>query len=153
MIPNLFSKKPLPDKVPEDMQRVIDMLKRSKSKEECLKKAYDVMTGKYRGYYLETYVRILDVFNYDIFRLWKTDGFIHCTNIGYVLRTLLVKSGHFTDDDIEIKNALIILSPHQYARVRVSEDKVIDVDVWGRAHGIGLGDHAHGFHVGMLIRE
>jgi hypothetical protein len=146
--PNFFSKKPLPEKLPEGMQKIVEQLKKCKTKEECLKKAYDVVTKKYRGYFLRTYLRVWEFFRCDIDQLWDTkDDFIHCNNVNYVLRTLLVKSGKFKEEDILPKNTLVVISPHQYLRIRLGKDRFIDVDSWGRAHGIGLGDYGHGFHM------
>ncbi len=77
--------------------------------------------------------------------LWNESGFMHCTNINYVLRTLLIKSGHFADDDIQIKWTIVwYISPHQYLRIKTG-DKYVNVDVWGYVYGIKYGEYAYGF--------
>ena len=40
MIPNLFTKKELPQKLPDRMQKIVNELKKVDNKEEVLQKAY-----------------------------------------------------------------------------------------------------------------
>lgn len=97
---DLLSKTRIPEALPTKMQMIIDDLKKSSGKEACLKKAYEILNEKYRGYRVKTYTRLFDLFTTDIKKLWNTNGFLHCTNINYVMRILLIKSGHFEEDDI-----------------------------------------------------
>lgn len=143
---DLFSKTPVPDVLPDEMQKIINEIKKSLNKEGCLKVAYEILTAKYRGYRIMTYLKLFDVFKHDIGTLWQKNGFLHCTNINYLLRTILIKSDFFTDDEICLCWTQIwYISPHQYLQVKV-DDKWIDVDIWAHAYGIEFGDHAHGFH-------
>lgn len=142
---DLLSKTEIKGSLPSSMEEVILVLKRSKTREECLKTAYDILIAKYRGHRLKTYTKLFKIFIHDIEMLWNKSGFMHCTNINYVLRTLLIKSGHFTEDDIQIKWTLVWhISPHQYLRIKTS-DKYVNVDVWGYVYGIKYGDYAYGF--------
>ena len=137
----------IPEKLPEDMQGVVKELKKSKNLEDCLKKAYDTLSEKYRGYRIKTYTRIYELFSKDVNKLWNKKGFMHCTNINYLMRILLVKSGFFKDKDIEQKWTFIwFFSPHQYLRVKLDKNKFVNVDVWAKPYGIKFGDYAHGFH-------
>lgn len=132
--------------LPEGMQEVVDVLKQSHSKEECLRRAYDFLITKYHGGHLKTLSRLPEFFEHDLDVLWKKVGFLHCTNMNIVLRTLLVKSGFFVEEDIRTRWTLLwYISPHQYLEVRVDE-KGIAVDVWAHTFGITFGDYAHGFH-------
>ena len=145
MVPHLFWKTKIPRRLPKGMQEVIDRLKKSKNKEDCLRKAYDVLSKKYTG--CSVYVRIPYLFIVDLNKLWSIDGGLHCTNLSYLLRVLLVKSGFFKEEDIKLKLAFIgYVSIHQYLSIRLDNDKFVNVDVWGHFHGIRLGDYAHGFH-------
>jgi len=147
MIPNFFSKKPIPDKLPLEMEKIVEELKRFESKEECLKQAYGIMAGRYRGYRMRTYIRIHEAFCTDLEKLWRKTGFLHCHVMNYLLRVLLVKSGWFQDDEIELKYSLVwYISPHQYLRVKVGDNKFINVDVWNAFYGKKFGDFARGFH-------
>lgn len=144
MIPNLFSKAKIPDPLPEGMQDVVDEIKESKEKGGCLKKAYDILYEKYVGCHI--YTRFFDLFVTDLDKLWNKDGPSHCTNLDYLLRVLLVKSEFFKDEDIELKLTLIYIFPHQYLKVKLSEDKFINVDPWGAKHRIKFGDYANSFN-------
>jgi hypothetical protein len=143
---DLFSKTPIPDVLPDEMQKIINEIKKSLNKEECLKKTYDILISKYQGNRIKTYTKLFNVFKHDIGTLWNKTGFLHCSNINYILRTLLIKSDFFTDDEIRLRWTVIwYISPHQYAQVKI-DDKWINVDIWAYAYGIKFGDNAHGFH-------
>lgn len=145
MVPNLLWKIGLPKKVPKNLRRVIDKLKKSKNKEDCLKDAYKIITKKYWG--CSTFKNFWDLFSFDINKLWKKKSPLHCTNLNYILRTLLVKSKLFNENDVEQKLTLVdYFWPHQYLRVKINDKKYINVDAWGHAHNIKFGHYATGFN-------
>lgn len=137
----------IPDNLPTDMFNLINQLKKSKSKRDCLKKTYSALTSKYRGYAFKTYFRFFDIFTSDTNKLWAKSGFLHCSKLNFLMRILLVKSGHFQNEDIKTKWTLVwYLSPHQYLQIRLNDNEYINIDMWGKAYGIPFGDYAHGFH-------
>ncbi len=143
---DLFATTPLPQEPPEEMRALLADLKRSSDQMDCLRKAYDLLNKKYRGHRVKTYTNILDVFQKDISTFWNTTGFLHCTNINYVMRFLLIRSGFFKESDIRLKWTLIwYISPHQYLQIKTN-GAWINIDVWAHAYGIRFGDYAHGFH-------
>lgn len=147
MIPNLFSKEKIPDSIPEEMQKVVDELKNQKNKEECLRKAFDILSKKYKGRRYYTITGFFKLFELDLNKIWKKKSYLHCTTMNYLLRTLLVKSGFFEDKDIKLKlTSIRFISLHQYLNIKINENKSIDADLWAKTHGIELGDYAHGFH-------
>jgi hypothetical protein len=142
-----FYKGNFPDELPFEIQLAIEELKKTESREECLKKAYDLLTRKYKGHKFGTLFFPHLLFMNDLGKLWNKSGYIHCTQMNYLLRLLLVKSDWFKDEEIELKWTLIwFISPHQYCRVRIATDKYVNVDIWGKAQGFYFGDYAHGFH-------
>jgi hypothetical protein len=146
-VPNLFSKKPIPDEMPSSMQKVVNQLKRCRSREECARKAYDIVSTRFRAGKWSTYLRLFDLFRYDIDFVWNHKGFHHCTNLNYALRILLVKSGKFKEEDIIPKFTLVYyFHPHQYFKVNVGRGKIINVDVWGSYFGVPYGDYSLGFN-------
>jgi hypothetical protein len=147
MIQNFFSKAKIPLNLPEDMNKVILKLKKSKNKRECLQNAYSILTRKYIGNRIKTYTCIFDLFYSNLYKIWSKSGFLHCNKINYLLRILLIKSGFFKESDIELKWTLLwYISPHQYLRIKIDDSHKINVDVWGKAYKIKFGDYAHGFH-------
>ena len=147
MIPNIFYRPRLPKKLPPGMRRWVDQLRGAPSKETCLRRAYALMSKKYRGYRIKTYTQLLNIFRTDLDTLWNQHGFLHCTTMNYLFRVLLVKSGQFSESDLRFRWCLVwVVSPHQYLQVRIRPGIWIDVDLWGKAYGIKLGDHAQGFH-------
>jgi len=145
MIPNLFWKSKIPDKLPDSMQEVVNHLKKSKDKKDCLRMAYDALAKKHVG--CKIYQRFFDLFTSDVSYLWYVKQ-QHCTGVNYLLRVLLVKSKFFKDEDITLNIAPLWCFPiHQYLSVRVSDDKTINVDPWSARLGTKFGDYAHGFHL------
>ena len=147
MLLNFFTKLPIPNKIPDAMQKIAEELSRCVDKEDCLKRAHQIMTRKFRGYRFRTCTKIHLAFETDLKKLWSRDGFLHCHTMNYLLRVLLVKSGWFDDLDIQFGYSLVwYVSPHQYLRVRIGENKYINMDVWNHHYGKKFGDYAHGFH-------
>ncbi len=143
---DLFSKTKIPDMLPDEMQEVVDEIKNFSNKKDCLKKVYEILIVKYRGYRMKTYLKLFDIFERDINILWNKNGFLHCNNINYVMRTLLVKSNFFKEKDIRLKWTQVwYISPHQYIQVKI-DDKWVNVDIWSKIYGIEFGDYAHGFN-------
>lgn len=147
MIPNFFNKRPIPEKLPEEMESVIEELRGVIGKEECLRWAYEIMIQRYRGYRFRTYWRFGEAFETDVEKLWQKTGFLHCHNMNYLFRILLVKSGWFGDDDIKLKYSLVwYISPHQYLQIKLDDNSFINVDIWNHNYGKKFGDYARGFH-------
>lgn len=140
----LLNKRPIPKDLPQEIRDVVEKLRRCKTKEECLKKAYDIITQRFYGERIKTYLRLPEAFISDPSKLWKKKGFLHCTNQNYLLRILLVKSSHFKDEDIEQKLTHIFGSPHQYLRIKVGK-KHVNVDPWSHHYGVKFGRYQHGF--------
>lgn len=148
MIPNLFQKAKIPKSLPKGMLVVVNRLKKSNGKEDCLKKAYYTLSKKYYG--CSIFTRFFDLFVTDLDKLWKIDQ-SHCTNLNYLLRVLLIKSNFFKDEDIRLNLTLIgYVSIHQYFEIRIRKNKFVNVNVWGASHGVKLGDYAHGFHYSIF---
>ena len=148
MIPNLFQKAKIPKSLPQGMQTIVNRLKKSNGKEDCLKTVYDILFKKYYG--CSIFTKFFDLFVTDLNKIWKRDE-SHCTNLNYLLRVLLIKSGFFKDEDIKLNLTLIgYVSIHQYLRIRINDNKFVNVDLWSASHGVNLGDYAHGFHYSIF---
>lgn len=143
---DFFYKTKLPQKLPIKMEEIVNDLKKCQSKEECLRKVYDILNSKYQGARVMTYLKFPAIFKKDVNFFWNQSGFLHCTNMNYLARILLVESKLFKEEDITPQWTLIwYISPHQYLRVKVAENKVINMDIWAKNYGINFGDYAKGF--------
>ena len=143
---SFLSRTRIPDVLPGGMVNVVKMLRASVDQEHCLKVAYEVLTKRYRGYRWRTYARFSQIFVFDVRALWSNPGFIHCHNVNYLTRVLLVKSGFFDEQDIEARWTLVwYISPHQYLSIRMHDGRYVDIDIWGAAQNIPYGSYAHGF--------
>ena len=128
------------------MDSAINELKACSGKEECLRKAYGILSNRYRGHRGKTYAKLLHLFHTDIQKNWKKTGFLHCTNINKIFKHLLLESGFFNPEEVVFKWTLIwYISPHQYARVKL-DGGWVNIDIWAKPYGIEFGDYAHGFH-------
>jgi len=133
--------------LPEGMKKAIETLKRSGSREKCLKEAYGIMTKRFRGYRIRTYTRFFELFDNNLEHLWNKKGFLHCTKMNRLMRVLLVGSGFFSGRDIKSRWGLVYyISPHQHLEVAVRKGKSVSIDIWGNHYGIRYGDYAHGFN-------
>jgi hypothetical protein len=149
----LFGKNRLPANLNEEVDKAVRQIQRLSDKESALQKAYEIITTKYYGHRFKTLVKFPDIFSSGLDDLWNRSGFMHCTNQNYLLSLLLVKSGAFTEDDIKRKWTMLWgVSPHQYLKVKLNDNKIIDVDAWSAHCGIKFGDHAHGFHTGKAVK-
>lgn len=142
VVPNLLAKKKLPDKLPKELAEVVSEVKKTKSKREALKKAYSIVTSRYKGDVVPTYTKFHRLFGWDAKSIWKEHGYLHCNKQNYILRLLLVKSGWFKESDLKQKKIMLCgLSPHQYLQVRV-DGAWVDVDCWAAVFGVPIGKHA-----------
>ncbi len=144
MIPNLFWDKEIPDKLPKEMEEIVKKLKKIRDKEKLVKKVYDIVTKRYYG--CHSFKRFFDLFVTDMEKFWKIKGATHCTNLCYLMKIFLVKSGKFKEEDIKIKyTTTYVLWPHVYLKIKMGKGKTLDVDPWGKANGIKYGDYASTF--------
>jgi len=143
-----------PDALPEEMQALAQEIAKQASQEAALRYTYEALGKKYRGYRVLTFLRMDRLFITDIGTLWKKQGFLHCHHMNYLLRTLLVASGQFAPEDIDVCWTQIwFFSPHQYLVATLKNGEKRAIDLWARAYGIPFGKHAHGFQGGSFLAK
>lgn len=119
---------------------------------EVLQHVYDALSERYRGYRILTFLRLDRFFITEMETLWRKRGFLHCNQMNYLMRTLLVASGKFAPEAIEACWTQIwFFSPHQYLVIALESGERVEIDLWGRVYGIPLGSHAHGFQGGSFF--
>ncbi|MFH1522285.1 MAG: hypothetical protein ABIE43_00520 [Patescibacteria group bacterium] len=140
-IPHLsFRKKPIPDKIPDSMEKVIRTLKiESKNKEDFLNKAYNYLGGKYRSERFNTFFKFNYLFK-SLDEAWEKKGYMPCTQSNNLLRIFLIKSGFFKEREIKIKNVFANFILHQYLKINLN-DRWINVDVGEKQRGLKIGEH------------
>ena len=144
MLFGIFERYKIPKKLPNKLQKVVNELK-GKSKIDILKGSYDTITTKFVSSNWKTYTHLPELFQKNIDELWDRN-FLYCTQQTFLIRTILIKTGKFKEEDIKLKRGLTHwLSPHRWLSVRI-KNKWIDVDPWGRSYGIPFGKNAHGFN-------
>lgn len=129
------------------LQEAVQRVREASDQKNAVRRAYDILTSRYRGDRAKTYALFWRLFENDVERLWSRTGFLHCTKLNRLLRYLLVESGWVETDDIELRWTLTwFISPHQYVQIRKSDGVLLRLDVWAANYGTPYGDYAHGFH-------
>lgn len=142
-----FSPFPVSQKIPVELQQKINELKLSAESfgtaqdKEFLKSAYEFVTTKHHGERIKTLT--------EPWLAWQDPlsaqpGFTPCNISNQLLRTMLVVSGKFQNEDVQVRYTFLNFFIHQYLQVKVN-DKWIDVDPWAKALGIEFGKHANLF--------
>lgn len=136
-VPNLgFRKSPLPAELPPELAETIRALDASATDDsDFLQKSYGYVTSRYRGSRVRTLMNFWVAFEDPI---GHAPGFLPCTGQNHILRTMLVKSGRFTEEDIEVRVVPLNIFIHQYLRVRIG-GKWIILDPWSAFRGVPLG--------------
>jgi len=150
--PNVFSKQQIPKTLPKDVQKIVEKLKKTKTKMACLKIAYNEVGKKFHGEIFRVVTHFFHLYTGSFAKIWSKPGWLHCNTLNYLLRVLLVKSGKFKDSEIKVKWTMVYyISLHQYFRIKMDKNKYLNVDMWGRNHKIPLGAYSHGFYKPDLI--
>jgi hypothetical protein len=132
-----FRKDQIPSNIPTELNDKINELnKSSKNNREFLENTYNYITNIYFGNRTKTITQFWRAFG-NIFD--KAPGFLPCTGQNYLLRTILIKSGRFSEDDIETKIVPLNLFIHQYLKIRI-DNQWIDVDPWSHFIGKRIGE-------------
>lgn len=138
VIPHLSTRKRcIPKKLPDGVVRVLDQIKLVAVDDyDFAYKTYEYVTGRFSGGRLEALVFIHKTFNKDPFT--QKDGFMHCMGQNFILRSMLIASGRFSDSDIRLVNMPFNFFIHQYLQIKIGK-KWFNVDPWAKSIGIPFG--------------
>ncbi|MES2224040.1 MAG: hypothetical protein V4469_03880 [Patescibacteria group bacterium] len=136
-VPHLgFSKVAVPDSIPSELNsKITEYNQISKTDNEFLRNCYGYVTTKYKGSRIKTITEFWSAFGDT---LNKSEGFLPCTNQNYLLRVMLIKSGRFTEEDIQVIVVPLNFFIHQYLRVK-ADGNWIDVDPWSNFLNVSFG--------------
>jgi len=141
-----FVKTKSDDNLPEEARSIVEALKNSQSKGECLYKAYNFLSKKYQGTIKNNIINFFDLFLNEN-EVWHKK-LLSCNTLNYLLKKILVGSKIFKLEEIESKwTFLWYFSPHQYLKIKMDDLKTTKIDLWAASRGIEFGDYAHGFHL------
>jgi hypothetical protein len=146
-----FQKSKMPRHISDQLQQEIDTLKKKyPSKDMFLRAAYDKIALRYRPTF-SVLLHIPTLFMKSPEKLWnRKDRFIACHQLNFLFRVFLVKSGLFSDQDIEIRYSVTdYVMTHQYVHIyldgrdddALNKQDEIDVDPWGKRYGIPFGEY------------
>lgn len=147
MIPNLFTKQAITGKIPEILEnKISEILKISKDKVEFLKNSFFYIVWNRSWSRCNLIYKFDRLFEKNISKIIDSKWYLHCTTMNFLLRIMAVRSGLFKDEDIKLKltNSRYI-APHQYLKIRLSEDEIINLDPWNYQFWIDYGKYWSGF--------
>ena len=151
IIPHLgYKKLPLPENIPVEWQKEIDLLKsKSNSPEEFLTLTYNYLGQKYYSKSHSLFRRLRTFTNFSTLfigldELYERTGFMHCTQLNFLLRIFLVKSGFFKEDDIRLRHMFFDFFIHQYAQVK-TRSHWLAIDIFDYSNGLKIGKHLKTF--------
>ncbi|MDZ7798088.1 MAG: hypothetical protein U5L76_00550 [Patescibacteria group bacterium] len=101
------------------IRKVAKKLK-SKNKEKTIRNVYDFLIKQYEGHRKIISINSLkQLFKYNVDELLKNKQFLWCHSQNLILKTLLINTGHFKENDIRIKWTITKrLTIHQYIEIR-----------------------------------
>lgn len=137
-----FNEKNILEKKEVFFREIIQKVQACHSQDEALFCAYTEISKRYHWSRIKTVTHFYQLFIHDIKTLQNMSGFLHCTNLNFILKYILIKSGVFEYKDIKYKWTLIWwFSSHQYLEI-----KNIKIDIWAKRYWIQYWDYAHYFH-------
>ncbi|OYT31462.1 hypothetical protein DRJ22_02085 [Candidatus Woesearchaeota archaeon] len=155
-IPFFLKKGEIPKNLPSGLEKEVKILSKTKSKLECLKKAFKFICDNFYGKSILFFLKFPRLFVADVFKLWNFrfgvgDGFLHCTQHNFLLRILLIKSKKFSEEDIRLID--YVRRPfgfHQLLQVNVG-GRWIDVDTYFFHSGFSFGSSPGKWFVFKII--
>ena len=146
MIPNLFSKYPIPKKIPKELQEKIHEFSQWGNREQFIRNAFLYIVGRYGGNRVRFISQFGRIFETDILKIYEARWYMHCTTMNYLIRIMCVKSWLFDEGDIHLRiTHTWYIMPHQYLEISLWGDGTLELDPWNYQFGIEYGDHGSGF--------
>jgi len=141
-IPHLRKEK-IPGKIPGEMEKILSKIKK-KNKKDFAKACFDIVVNRYPGKRILFFLHPQKLFYKDINKIWADRKFQACTIQNYILRVMLIKSGHFKEEDIKLGYGSVNFVIHPYIKVNI-DGEWVNMDPWGYKSGILYGKYALGF--------
>jgi len=145
LVPNFFVKEPIPPITNPDLQAAILMIKRQPTALQAMQAGMELLSRKYESKRFQLLLQFWKIWEKDPNKLWARTGIMHCTQLNYLLRVLLVKGNKIQDTHIELGYSLVwYVSPHQFLIVKYKGNDIA-LDPWNYDLGAYLNTFASGF--------
>jgi|FLOH01.1.fsa_nt_gi hypothetical protein len=126
LVPHMcFWQTKMDKEIPKSMMDEINKLKKGvKTKYEFLKKSYEYFDKRNRGGTFEVMFFIWRAWE-PLAKSWPRLGFLHCTNLTYLQKVFLVKSGFFEEKDIKTHTMFYNFFTHNYLEAKTEKGWVV----------------------------
>lgn len=151
MIPNL--RKVRYQDISSELQKIVnDLISETDSKKTAVKKIFYLVVNHLDSSKKLQFKSPSKLFLKDVNKAWKARGVQSCNVQIMILANLLITSGHFKPEDIELKTANIFVNIHKYLKVKIG-DRYINLDPWGYHYMVPFGQYAHGLPFKLKKRK
>lgn len=127
------------------IETVINESERFPKDHQFIKALMDILKGRYITIRYQSFLMPWILFRRDIDKIWQQKGLNQACNVlNFLLKSMLVKSGRFSESDIKEKR----FSIHQYLEIHMKDGSAIYADPWGYiSNRSDLGEHAIGINM------
>lgn len=132
------------NKLNREWKKIINKLNKIKDKEKFTKAAFMLLAKRYPTKRFRLPIYLYRIFWHNPNEIIKFSGYVPCNVHAFMLKTLLLASKRFKEEDIKEKYTITDFLIHKYLRVNVNE-KYINLDSWGNGSGVPYGSYAKGF--------
>lgn len=140
LLPNYLIFKPKHKITNPKLKQEIKKLNNIKNDEKFVKAAFLYVTNRYHpSGPIKFLFHLPKLFWHNPNKIIKKPGFAYCHVQNLMLKTILLGSKRFKEQDIKTKINFTIVS-HQYLKVRI-KNKWIEIDPWGYGKGVPYGKH------------
>ncbi|MDI6820579.1 MAG: hypothetical protein QMD65_00145 [Patescibacteria group bacterium] len=147
VIPHL-RKISIPEVINSEMQKTADEIseKTKNSDEKFIKLLLDFLKKRYIIKIGQTHLYPQIMFRKNIDKIWNQIGEKQtCNVLNFALKTMLIKSGRFSENDVKEHLTFYEFNIHQYLEIK-TKNRIIFADSWGYLAGkTNFGEYATGF--------
>ncbi len=138
----------VPSRIPEDLRKTAEKISREHPDDQLtfLRAVLDEVKLRYRVGWMQHYRYPRNIFRKDIEKIWNEQrgGQQLCHVFSFIIKTMLVASGRFRDEEVTGHMTMHHLNIHHYLSV-ATDRGIVYVDGWGYVGGkLELGEYACG---------
>ncbi|MGE0792752.1 MAG: hypothetical protein AB7V77_01070 [Candidatus Woesearchaeota archaeon] len=136
ILPNLGWKSKINDDLPKKVIKDLEEIgKKYKSKKKVLDKILEYEFDRFESKMFQQFTEFPLLFVKSLNDIWKRKGYLHCHQQNLLIRYFLLKTKRFTEDDIKLKITNCYFMIHQYIKVKVENNKWLNVDPFAMRMG------------------